>query len=386
MLFSFSSDGFITRMNQTMLTELGLDSMEKGKHKLEDFLNVGSKIFFQTHFVPLIKMQGFAREIYLNFKSPNGTDVPVLLNVTMGTNRELGEIHCGGMIISNRNRFEKELLLAKNAAEEALSQNVELLKIRAELELHQRELEMQLRKLSVLNRQHQDILKVIAHDLQEPLRKSVFYADMIKNQNHDLHKDVTDKLDRIIVFNEHMRHMVISLQRLEELENRQLCFQSIELQSLFDDVVSGFGFESDSIKINYQLIHKHLQGDLELLKNLFVELFLNSIRFRNPEKILTSIEISSVLVQRNIYVESAERYLYEDFVKLTFSDDGIGFDTDSSLVFKIFQRGDEFDRISPGLAYCRRIIEMHEGSILAKSIGGKGAGFTIFIPVKQIKG
>jgi len=68
---------------------------------------------------------------------------------------------------------------------------------------------------------------------------------------------------------------------------------------------------------------------------------------------------------------------------LTFSDDGIGFSNDSSVVFKIFQRGEQFDRISPGLAYCRKIVELHQGTIIAKSIRGKGAGFTIFIPMKQ---
>lgn len=328
-------------------------------------------------------MRGFAQEIYLSFKSANGSHIPVLLNVKRQNNMHLEEMHCGGMIISNRNRFEKELLLAKNAAEEAVSKNVQLLKIRSELELHQRELEMQLGKLSALHRQHQKILKVIAHDLQEPLRKSVFFADLIKSQNPELPDNVNDKLDRIILFNKHMRQMVISLQRIEELENKTPNFQDVDLESLIEKAVTISEVKRSNSDINIELSSQFFQGDAELLKNMFVELFLNSVRFINPENAILLIQISSVTVQRNVYVESAERYLYEDFIKITFSDNGIGFNTDSSVVFKIFQRGEQFDRISPGLAYCRRIVELHHGSIIAKSIGGKGAGFTLFIPVKQ---
>ncbi len=68
---------------------------------------------------------------------------------------------------------------------------------------------------------------------------------------------------------------------------------------------------------------------------------------------------------------------------MTFADDGVGFNPDTSKVFKIFQRGEQFDSISPGLAYCRKIVELHHGTIIAKSIRGKGAGFTVFIPEKQ---
>jgi len=221
-------------------------------------------------------MQGFAREIYLTFKSANEKEIPVLLSVMDQTKGISNEVHCGGMIISNRNRFEKELLVAKNVAEAALSKNVDLLEIRAELESHQRELEMQLRKLSALHRQQHDIFKVIAHDLQEPLRKAVFFADLIKSQNTDLPENVTHNLDRIIVFNEHMCQMVLSLQRIEELDNRKINLQTVKLQSLIESAVLSLNIDQSKIKIEYQLACHSFSGDQELLENMFIELFLNS--------------------------------------------------------------------------------------------------------------
>jgi sigma-B regulation protein RsbU (phosphoserine phosphatase) len=368
-----------------MRSRLGIDEIEYGKTRIEELLTVGSKIFFQTHFFPLIKMQGFAHEIFLTFKSKEEGDVPVLLNVKSQLEEESQEVHCGGMIISNRNRFEKELLLAKKAAEEASTKNVDLQKVRAELEAKQHELEMQLQKLSALNRQQQDIFKVITHDLQEPLRKAVMFANIIVSQNADLPQNVLDKLDRIVRSNEQMRQMMLSLQRIEELNNREVVAQQIDLTEVIENAKKASEIDESKLVLKYDLECPSFYGDKKLLTNMFAELFINSTRFNNPNNKFYTIQISSVLVQKNIYVESVEKYRYEDFVKLTFADDGIGFSTDISKVFKIFQRGEQFDSISPGLAYCRKIVELHNGTILAKSVRGKGAGFTIFIPMKDYK-
>lgn len=352
--------------------------------RLEDFLTVGSKIFLQTHFVPLIKMQGFAKEIFLTFRSKGGIDYPILLNVKRQTDHDIDEVHCCGMIISNRNRFEKELLTAKNVAEEALSKNEELQKIRLELEEHQRELELQIRTSAALHRQNLEIFKVISHDLQEPLRKSVLFADLIKSQNTDLPLSATEKLDRIIAFNQHMRDMVMSLQRLGELETSKIVLQNIDFEKLLNEALTLSGIASETVKIEYQIGCKSIYGDEVLIKTMFVELFLNALRFCNSENEFCIIQISTVLVKRNIFIESSEKYRYEDFLKITFADNGIGFNADSSKVFQVFQRGEQFDKVSPGLAYCLRVVELHFGTIIAKSITGKGAGFTIFLPYKAI--
>ncbi len=372
-------------MNDTMRKKLHLDKIALGTARLEDLLTIGSKIFYQTHFLPLINMQGFVEEIYVTFKSADKIDIPVLLNVVKQQHDIGDEMHCSAIIISNRNRFEKELLLAKSQAEEALSQNRELLSIRAELESHQRELEIQLRQLSALHRQHQDIFKVIAHDLQEPLRKAVLFASMIINQNADLPANVTEKLNRIIAFNEHMRQMLMSLQRIEELDKWEIKLETIALEPLIESALAASDLEKTNIKINYDLNCSSVYADPKLLKNMFIELFVNAARFGNPQNNFLSIQISTMTVRKNIFVESRDNYGYGQFVKISFSDNGIGFNSDASKVFKIFQAGAQFDKISPGLAYCRKIIELHHGTIAAKSIRGEGAGFTILIPKNNNK-
>ena len=72
--------GILTKMNSELREKLGVEASAVIGRPVESILTVGSKIFWQTHFYPLIKMQNSAREIYLSFKGPEES-IPVLLNV-----------------------------------------------------------------------------------------------------------------------------------------------------------------------------------------------------------------------------------------------------------------------------------------------------------------
>ena len=57
-------DGTIASVNQTFLTWTGFDrEWLLGGHKFQDLLTVPGRIFYETHFRPLLHMQGFVNEI-----------------------------------------------------------------------------------------------------------------------------------------------------------------------------------------------------------------------------------------------------------------------------------------------------------------------------------
>ncbi|WP_026934868.1 PAS domain-containing protein [Christiangramia echinicola] len=61
---SFSNDGIVYNINQTLIEWLGYEREEiLGKKKIFDFFKMGGRLYFETHFFPLIRMQGFANEI-----------------------------------------------------------------------------------------------------------------------------------------------------------------------------------------------------------------------------------------------------------------------------------------------------------------------------------
>ena len=365
-----------------MRLKLGVDNDTVIGSRIEDLLTVGSRIFFQTHFYPLIKMQKSAREIFLSFKG-QADPIPVLLNVEVRETADDVEIHCGGMIISNRNRFEKELMEAKRAAEETLAENAELTAVKNTLLEHQKELEFQFRKLKSLKEQQQEIFKIIAHDLQEPLRKTVFTGNFLLAESDKVQSGVAEKLGKIMDYSAQMREMLLTLQRYEELENKNLSCDPIHLDAVVQQALQELNIHDDSIVVIYPSNCPVFYADQRLMRYFFIELIRNSVNNRDPKKEKLKIEISMIETKKNVFMESSDKYQYEKFVKITYVDNGEGFLTDSSLVFQILQKSAQFNKISIGMAFCKRIVEKHLGTIVAKSVKGKGVGFTVFFPMNR---
>ena len=63
-------DGTIAKINTTLLNWLGLDRREVvGRMRFTDLLTVGGKLYHETHFAPLLQMQGEVSGIALDIKA-----------------------------------------------------------------------------------------------------------------------------------------------------------------------------------------------------------------------------------------------------------------------------------------------------------------------------
>lgn len=369
------------KMNAEMRQKLGIEHDQVHGRQLEELLTIGSKIFYQTHFYPLIKMQNSVREIYLVFKGVAGATVPVLLNVEVKKTADSTEIVCGGMEISNRNRYEKELLEAKKVAENALNENAELIKAKDALLAHQKTLESQYRKVKLLKEQQQEVFKLIAHDLQEPLRKSIFSSNYILLKGKGLTQAVAEQLHKIISFNSKMSDMLLTLLHFKELDHIELNYTQVNLTEVIREAVETSQLQNDErFKISYPNKNLSFQGDERLLIRLFKELLNNSRSDSNTDNTLLTIEISAIETVKNSFSELSDQYLYDKFIKITYTDNGAGFRSQFS---EMFQNSVQFNTINIGLAYCKQIVEKHLGMINADSITGEGVRYTIILPITQ---
>jgi anti-anti-sigma regulatory factor len=116
---AFADDGTILRVNATLLSWLGHEEgVLLGRH-VEAVLPAAGRIFYQTHFFPLLKLHGRAEEIYLSLRSAAGDDLPVLANAARRERGGAAVNDCVFVPMRQRRRFEDELLAAKKEAEEA---------------------------------------------------------------------------------------------------------------------------------------------------------------------------------------------------------------------------------------------------------------------------
>jgi PAS domain S-box-containing protein len=114
-------DGTIVRANQTFLSWTGYAPQDLiGRTRLQDLLNAPGRIFYETHFMPLLQIQGFVNEIAFDLNCKNGQQLPVLAN-TRQKRDSAGKPLLNRVTLFNANdrrQYERELLLARRKAEQ----------------------------------------------------------------------------------------------------------------------------------------------------------------------------------------------------------------------------------------------------------------------------
>jgi PAS domain S-box-containing protein len=119
--FSTNGNGTINQINDTLLVWLGYAKEEIiGKVTWQSLLSVGGKIYFETHYSPLLQLQGFVQELSFEMVKKDKTRLPILIN-TKQIRDENGKVEINYSTVfdvSQRKSYEKELLVAKRNAEE----------------------------------------------------------------------------------------------------------------------------------------------------------------------------------------------------------------------------------------------------------------------------
>ncbi len=118
-------DGTIVRANQTFLNWASFGRQELvGNVKFQDLLSVGGRIFYDTHFAPLLHMQGFVNEVAFDLNCADGRQLPALVN-TVQKRDATGRPLVNRITLFNatdRRRYEQELLKERQKAEQAASE------------------------------------------------------------------------------------------------------------------------------------------------------------------------------------------------------------------------------------------------------------------------
>jgi phosphoserine phosphatase RsbU/P len=168
---SIQPNGRIAKVNATFASWVGFDRDELLERRLHDLLTVAARIFYETHFAPLLRMQGFFNEVALDFTTRNNVVLPALVNATERRSANGRHLFTRLTIFNatDRRRYERELLEQRRIAEE-VGRKLEQLNVAANASL------LDEKNTAALREQ---FIAVLGHDLRNPLDAVMMGASLL---------------------------------------------------------------------------------------------------------------------------------------------------------------------------------------------------------------
>ena len=246
-----------------------------------------------------------------------------------------------------------------------------------ELLLKNKQLENSVEELNSFN-------YIASHDLKEPLRKILFFTDIINNNKQPpLPTEVKQQIDKIHVAGTRMKNLLDDLLVYAQASMGERKIELIDVNHLLDAVVENL---SEVLKEKEAtVVYKDLPSIKAVpsqLAQLFENLITNAVKY-SREGIPPLITIRSTIIPKREMPSSFET-AHDWYHHILFSDNGIGFTQDNAdKIFVLFQRlhqRNEFSGTGIGLTICKKIVQNHDGFITAASEVNKGTTFSIYLP------
>jgi PAS domain S-box-containing protein len=248
-----------------------------------------------------------------------------------------------------------------------------------ERRITERKLQKYMAELARSNEELQQFAYIASHDLQEPLRKIKAFGDRLASKYAgSLDERGQDFVARMQDAAERGQSMVEALLTYSRITTHGQSFDLTDLNIVLKDVISDLEMRIEDSQGMVQVGELPIiAADPIQMRQLFQNLISNALKFHEPDQ-------SPVVEVTCSTLSSSESS--RDHVQISVKDQGIGFDEAfSDRIFQPFQRLHgrmEYEGSGIGLAVCRKIAERHGGTISAQGNPGKGAVFTVILPVK----
>ena len=223
-------------------------------------------------------------------------------------------------------------------------------------------------KLAEANKSLEAFASIASHDLQEPLRKIKTFSTLLYDANvESFTPESRDLANKIIHSTERMQTLIKDVMSLSTISD-QISFQPVNIS----DAIAA-AKEDLEIKIAEKnaIIHAGeippVKGNKNYLAQLFSNLISNAIKFNDNQPVIA------------IRGEAAGNR-----VMISVQDNGIGIhENDLPRIFDAFTRLNgktEFEGSGIGLTICKKIVDIHHGTIRVMSKPGEGTTFTLDLP------
>ncbi len=252
--------------------------------------------------------------------------------------------------------------------------------------------------LENMNKELEAFTYVSSHDLQEPVRKIQTIASRILEKENQNLTDSGKNYFRLMQNSaERMQELIRDLLAFSHISVADRKFENIPLSSIINEVKSEL---KDAIAEKRAVIETPETCIVKIIpfqfRQLIQNLIGNALKYSNPE-VPPRITITSKNIKHNDFkishlngnVGLANLPHQKEYCHINVTDNGIGFEKEySEKIFELFQKlhgKDEYTGTGIGLAIVKKIVDNHNGIIIAKGELNKGASFDIYIPASVKK-
>ena len=341
---SFDDAGTILLANTTLARMLGYQRDALIGLQIDALLPVAARLFYNTHFFPLLKLHDRAEEIYLTLRCGDGEEVPTVANAVRRQRSGQTVNDCVVVPMRQRHEFERQLVLARQAAEEA-------------------------------GTAREKFLSVMSHELRSPLTGIVGFAELLeRGARGPLTESQLAAVRRITNAARYMATLIDDILTFAGLRRGEATVRVTDV-SVAEGIERAMSLVAERAEAQGMTVEREpvappltIRADPRRLQQILLNLLTNAIKFTPPGGTIT------------VAAEAAG-----DTVLIRLRDTGPGIAEEmQGRIFEPFVQGQrepedatEQQGVGLGLAISRDLAREMGGDLTVESRAGHGSQFTL---------
>ena len=353
-LLTTDAKGLILAANKTFCTWIGMEKTDLVRRlRLQDLFTMGGRIFHQTHWAPLLQLQGSLSEVKLEVRHRDGSLLPMILNAVRRERRGVIVHDVASFVAHDRDVYERELLSSRAKLRVLVEEATRLQK------------EAKDRALFA-----EQMVGIVSHDLRNPL--SAIRVGITVLSRGDLSAHQVRVLDRVSRSTERAHRLIGDLLDFTAARigrGLRVSPRPLDLHVLVAEAVEELAIAYPDRRIEHR--HEGVGScclDPDRISQLLGNLVSNAMTYGDPAGQVT---VSSRLESNGVAVVEVQNF-------------GAPIpDEAQNQLFQPMVRGDAGGAVRSvglGLYIVSRIAEAHGGSVAVRSSQDAGTAFTATFP------
>jgi signal transduction histidine kinase/CheY-like chemotaxis protein len=265
--------------------------------------------------------------------------------------------------------------LLKRHREELLAQRGELVAQKEELQAQRDELERKNAEVERADRMKSEFLANMSHELRTPLNSVIGFADLLQvTADGRLRTDEQHHLRDIVAAGRHLLLIINDILDLAKIEagHVRLDLDAIDPEEVVAGATAMVQAQARARRLEVRVAvrgKRAVRADGDRLRQILLNLLSNAVKF-SPEGGAIDVRVSD----------------REDWVAFEVTDRGPGIPAElAAQLFQPFVQGEgalvkKHQGTGLGLAICKRLIELHGGTIELDTRVGEGSTFRVLLP------